>query len=248
MADPQWFANDVAVVAIAISLFALTCSALSVWYSRKQAKAAETQASEATLMRELNEKALLDQAEALRRQAALAENAADAAHRSAVAAEESARLIAQGQRAWVTIDAVQAAHAPVYLDRGQEITGHPEQIEFSAHTTIKNSGQTTANELRWTQELGIGALGPDDHPQYPAWDHANVVGSLGADAPTQLRNTIRVSPEQWEDVVRGRQTLYLWGRAEYRDVFRVVRETTWYLEYQRQTNEFSFADRFNSTT
>jgi hypothetical protein len=87
-------------------------------------------------MRKLNEKALLDQAEAFRRQAALAENAADAAHRSAVAAEESARLTAQGQRAWVTIDAVQAAHAPVYLDRGQEITGHPEQIEFSAHTTI----------------------------------------------------------------------------------------------------------------
>jgi hypothetical protein len=227
---------------------AFVVSVTALVYSSRQASAAETQAKEAMLARKTNEKAISDQAEALKRQAELAERSAEAAHRSATAAEESARLAAQGQRAWVVIDVVQAKEWAVLPSREAELTNRPAGMRVSVLTTIKNSGQTIANELRITQELRIASFGPDDSPRYEPFGIASSVGSLGAGAPAQLRNMVEVSLEAWNEIMEGRQTLCLLGMAEYRDAFGNARETRWFMEYQRSTLQFAYGSRFNSTT
>ena len=213
--DPQWFANDVAVIAAIISAIALLSSALSARYSRRQARAAERQATEAAAARQLTEKAMADQAEALRRQGELADRAAQAANRSAAAAEESAKLAAHAQRAWLTISD----------ERGEFYHGYDGQDQLSLRVQLMNTGPTPATDVVLKQRLEYEHPHGEHHRRPEVEARSKSLGS-GAVAETVCILPIPTNAQRDEMKTTG-CSVQVFGRADYKDVFGLPRLTTW---------------------
>lgn len=222
------------------ALAAVCISIISAW-------AAHVQAREARNARELNERSITEQAEALRRQSEVAEKLVGAAQRSATAAEESARLAAQGQRAWVLVDIVESQDYPLYHGRAQELEA-PQEFEVSAVTTLKNSGQSLAKDLRISHLLRVGLFNASNPPEVLVFDDQAPSGSLGGGTVAQVKDTIHLPAELWTAIQMRQQTLSLLGRATYHDVFGGAHETKWLMEYNAVDRRFGWAPYFNSAT
>ena len=246
--DPQWFSNDVAVIAAAVSVIALVISGISALSSRKQARAAEAQANEARRARETNERALDLQAKALEAQAtALSAQAADTgkaleiAARSADAAERGAaamNLLAQpGQRPWVTLEAVQI------VDRSSR-AGLPGRVV----TNLRNGGRTPALDLhaaQWTL-IGENLPNPPAYPNEGVINHGNMgPGSTGA-LPSDVSYPADVRLAQL--LFEGKMAVFVYGFARYRDIFGAGHETKWAFQFRRETHQFSHCSHHNEVT
>jgi len=128
------------------SALAFIVSLRSLKMNRRQAEASRTQAGEATLSRQLNEKTLTIQAEALRAQGDDTSKALAIAERSAKAAEESVRTaltaLETAERPWVIV-------SQVMVVQRDESNRAPMLVK----TVFKNSGRMPALYLevaQWT--------------------------------------------------------------------------------------------------
>jgi hypothetical protein len=244
-----WAAVAVAFVSAFFTALQWASAYRSAAEAKRSADAAVEQATEARRSRELTEKALADQAEALKDQAKLAERSAEAAHRSAAAAEESARLAAQGNRAWVVIDTIACHEYDLFFDRQEEMSGAPpKRIRVEVQTTVKNSGQTVAHDVLIDQELQITKFGPGNIPQFKPLGVTGRAGSLGPADVARFGNKDDIQYERWVEIMEAGQTLSVWGKVEYDDVFKVHHVTSWLYEFQPATKQFSRAEQFNSVT
>jgi hypothetical protein len=106
LTDPQWFANDTAVIVAVISGIALLVSGAAAVYSYRQARAAERQARVAEETLRLQAQALKTQAEDTARALALAERSAAAMEASVIAFKEVVESIDRNAAAARTLDSM----------------------------------------------------------------------------------------------------------------------------------------------
>jgi len=175
--------------------------------------------------------------------AAASEAAARAAEQSALSAERSANaaseataaiqaLAESGRRAWV--------HAVDF-----RLTLKTQQNENSSlEVSIANLGATPARELRVSSNFLICDETPEDLPLKPRVSNI----ALGPGVSFSLSHFLRVSQADLMGVTTGRKVLLACGKAQYRDVFDVERETRWCASYDYSVKAFVAADRHNLTT
>ena len=202
----NWYAINVAVVALIISIIAVVFTALQWWEARKT--------------RISNENALKAQAQVLEAQAKLNEKAADAAHRSAVAAEQTSlstqHLARTGQRAWVCVRSVEIK------------TRTRNELPGLCDIHLYNAGKTPAIGMscvvRWVVDASLKNL--DYEPKAPISR-----GTIGPEGLVSLPFDFQLNEADDEAIRRGTKTLYLFGRSTYQDVFGEARETRWCFYY-----------------
>lgn len=177
------------------------------------------------------------------RSAAASEAAARAAEQSALSAQASANaateataalqaLAESGRRAWV--------HAVDF-----RLTLKTQQAENSSlEVSIANLGATPARELKVSSNFLICDETPEDPPLKPRVSNI----ALGPGVSFSLSHFLRVSQADLMGVTTGRKMLLACGKAQYRDVFDVERETRWCASYDYSAKAFVAADRHNLTT
>ena len=162
---------------------------------------------------------------------------AEAASRSADAAEQSAAatkaLAETGQRAWLTYEsAVIKARTP-------------QQLPLFVVSELRNGGSTPAVNVDMYQEWKI-------FKEFPrALDFRDgQTGSRGAVGPqcvAQIPTDITLSLMD-DAVVRKRESrLFLYGYATYDDVFGGKHKTEWCLHFLVESQSFTFAPKFNES-
>ena len=230
-ADPQWFANNVAVAATVMSVLALGVAVISALYARRQASAGEvqaraalTQAEEATRSRKLSESALEAQAQALKSQAAATAQALALAERNAAAAEASAdtaaRSIAEAKesmhrslRAYVTIDEI----LPI-----NNLENAPRDISI----IVINTGQTPARRLHVLYRVvlldGVPQTFAEGDSHYLTW----MPTDIGKNQHRTVYGQFLGREELLAKVVDPSFKFIVQGGIRYSDMFSDVEHTT----------------------
>jgi hypothetical protein len=216
MADPQWYANDVAVIAAVISVVALGVSVISAWYARQQASASKRQASAGEEAVRLQAEALQNQAQDTHQALEIARQSADAAERLAVANET---LAISGQRGWLII--IEAEGSPDRTDS---------KVIIRTKFTFKNVGKTPIAGVRLRHCKRVLADDPKDND----FDGLETVydPTIAPGAVHTLRPPLHeCSPTDFSKIKSKREKVYFFGNANYQDVFGHPRTTYWRWEF-----------------
>jgi hypothetical protein len=240
IADPQWFGNDVAVIAAAVSGAALAVAALSAWFSKQQVNAAQRQAIAAEHALRLQAEALKASAEDTTKALAIARENSEAAKISAQAltsqaedtrqalevarqnataavrlAEVNETLVVASQRGWlVIVDAVGSTN------QGQS------SITMRADFTLKNVGKVpiTGAHIRHCEKILSG------EPKDFAGLKATLIPTLAPGDEHILRSAIECALEEFSAIKGGENIAYFYGNAFYQDVFGAY-TTYWRWEF-----------------
>jgi hypothetical protein len=164
-----------------------------------------------------------------------AEQSAQAAERGALAASETSlamRAVAEsGKRAWVyPVD----FRLTIKLQPGEN---------SSMDVSIANLGTTPARELKVSTLFLLCDATPDDLPFKPRVFNV----ALGPGVSFSLSHFLRISQADLAGITTGRRVLISGGKAEYRDVFDVARETCWCATYDHNAKAFVAAGKHNKT-
>jgi hypothetical protein len=164
-----------------------------------------------------------------------AEQSVQAAERAALAASEMASTLRaaaeSSKRAWV--------HAMDF-----RLTLKLQSAENSSlDVSIGNLGTTPARELKVATHFLICDETPDDLPLKPRVFNV----ALGPGVSFSLSHFLRISQADLAGITTGRKVLLSCGRAEYRDVFDVTRETRWCVVYDHTAKAFVAAGKHNQT-
>jgi type II secretory pathway pseudopilin PulG len=239
-ADPQWFANEVSAVAAGISVLALGASAVSVYYSRRQANAGEKQATEAAASRQISERALADQAAALKEQAENTARTFEIAARNAAAAEKSADHGAQSVelgresmyrslRAYVTIEGIEPSDWTGFPESPESGVIGLQRIPEAALVTVTNTGQTPARHLEIQYNMDV----LHEFPQTAAEYDQHYRGWMPTDLGCNQKRTVRtkIVGKGTEDKLKSAldssmSKLLVFGRIKYLDMFSDIENVT----------------------
>jgi hypothetical protein len=202
---------------------------------RTQAVQARVLAEEAHSRLAATEASATDSAAAARSAVRAAEFSARSAAQSAISAAETAgalRAVAEsGRRAWV--------HAVDF-----KLTLKTQQPDNSSlDIAIANLGATPARELKVSTNFLICDETSEDPPL--KLRVSNV--ALGPGVSFSLSHFLRVSQADLVSVSTGRRVLLCCGKAQYRDVFDIERETRWCTQYDFTAKTFMPASKHNLT-
>jgi hypothetical protein len=241
--DPQWFANDVAVAAAAISGIALGVAGMSAWYARRQAQAGERQAGAGEESVRLQAEALKSSAEdtaralqiaqessdaakssaaALQAQAECTREALETAQRSAEAAERLAEaneaLAIAGQRGWLIVFKADGAaqHAPEHS-----------KVNVRAGFVFRNVGKTPIANIYLRHCEKVLPDDPRDYVGLRLERHA----TLAPAAEIELSSLCECSSAEFSKIKRRELKVYFWGNATYEDIFGHSHGITWQWEF-----------------
>ncbi len=228
----QWYANNVALVALAVSIGAVVVASVAAWYTRAQAV-------EERRSRELMEETVKLQAQALESQAAEAQRSAEVAERSARAAEESAAaakiLSVAGQRAWVAVAELRIVERDI-------MTTLPIVIETEMH----NRGNTPGLQVTSGQWYRVQPELPNP-PEYSERERLNA-GIILPGLAGRIPGSILLRADEAAAIQRGATKLFVYGIAQYTDVFSVQHETKWAFQYRPETQSFALYKFHNELT
>ncbi len=224
----QWYANNIAIGAVVVSLVAIVVSVLAVVYARRQTLAAERQAKTA-------EETLRLQAEALKSQGEDTRKALDLAKQSA----ENAQSTFLARRAWI---------AAVSEDLARDGTAN---LPRSAAKTFTNTGETQAlNVTSWDSCCVLATVEPliladEDYNDELVATHAIV----GPQTSIVVRREFDLTDLVTNALVRdGDMTLWWYGRINYSDIFHAPHTLTWCYEYNVKEQRFDLSNLNNGST
>jgi hypothetical protein len=165
-------------------------------------------------------------------------HSADAAVRSAKAAEESADIAARGERAWVILSEARS------LSNFQA-----ERLTLRVRVTLTNNGKTPALSLRTWRKAELRTTSPQsqDCPVVLSGDS----GTLGPGNSCQLDLAgLDPTTQEFSDIMSNRRTLFVYGVAEYEDIIFKKKDnrTYWCLRFVPASKEFAISDMDKSVT
>jgi hypothetical protein len=235
-ADPQWFANDVAVLVAVISGLALGVAGMAAWYARRQAHAGERQANAGEVAVRLQAEALKSSAEDTARALEIAKENSDAAKASAAAlkaqaadthsaldiakvsadaavrlAEANEALAISAQRAWIVVDCMQTGR---YTGDG---------CGFKFVVQIRNCGRTPAFGLRVRYCVNCLEEEPYDYVECQNIHFVN----LAAESTIPMPLEPNYDAEECKAIKDGVRRVYLYGNVSYDDIYGYGRSTKW---------------------
>jgi len=242
-ADPQWFANDVAVAAAVVSGIALAVAVMSAWYARRQALASERQAgageesvrlqavalkssaedtARALQLAQASSDAAKASADALQAQAEHTRQALETAQRSAEAAERLAEaneaLAITGQRGWLIVFKAQGA--------AQHLPEHSKVIVRAAFV-FRNVGKTPIAKIFLRHCEKVLPHDPKGYSGLTLERHA----TLAPAAEIELSVLSECSLDEFSKVKERELKVYFYGNAMYEDIFGYSHEITWQWEF-----------------
>jgi hypothetical protein len=162
------------------------------------------------------------------------------ADRNASAAEEGARATKQltevGQRPWVNHKDVSLRIAP---------TPSATAVVVEASSTVVNSGNTPALELKMAQTLEIFDKIPPVL-EYPAFGEKSSFAPLGPNSSSNIFCRQDFATQDFQAATRSEKILCLYGRAVYNDCFGKTHETRWCLYYESRLEAFAYTGAHNT--
>jgi hypothetical protein len=182
---------------------------------------------------QIQEKGTSDALLIARQSAASGVAAVDTAREIAIAARLAAEA---GQRAWLSIDAVNI------------MTRNGRNFPVSVSTLMRNGGRTPALDVEATQFYVIDKSLPESLVYQTSETPRE--GNSGPGSCSKLAITLEYPPgvEAATRIHEGQVSIFLYGVARYRDILGTARETTWAFRYEPDLCQFRPCDRHNSIT
>jgi hypothetical protein len=174
--------------------------------------------------------------------AAASKSAAQAAERSAQSSERSA-LAATETASALRATAESARRAWVHAVEFKLTLKTQAPDNSSLDVSIANLGATPARELK----VSTNFLICDDTPDEPQLKPRVLNVALGPGVSFSLSHFLRVSQADYVAVSSGRKVLLSCGKAQYRDVFDLERETSWCAQYDATAKAFLPSAKHNLT-
>jgi hypothetical protein len=193
---PAWLlVNILSIIAIGISIVA-------IWYTHRQLKIAG--------------QARQDAKDAAAAQEAHVRLSAEAAERSAGAAEESVEIASQG-----LITAQRAYLAP------SNFRSSYQNQRFSIKAFVRNFGATPAFNVRGGVHLDFKNVPPDKTIQFASIGPSTPFVRDSQETPYAFEDSVVLSPEQAEEAHRDRLLVLCWCQVYYSDIFGNPHFTRW---------------------
>jgi hypothetical protein len=228
----QWLAS--AGIFVALSILALAVATLWLALETRRVRIG---ADEALRLRrdmvDVHDKGGADALQIAGQYAAAGVAAADTAREIAVAARLAAEA---GQRAWLSIDAVNI------------MTRNGRNFPLNVSTLMRNGGRTPALDVEATQFYVIDKSLPEQLIYQDSGTPRE--GNSGPGSCSKLAITLEYPPgaEAATRIHEGQVSIFLYGVARYRDILGTARETRWAFRYEPDLCQFRPCDRHNTIT
>lgn len=164
------------------------------------------------------------------RSAKAAQTSSAAANQTAVTAEQALKI---GQRAWLAVTEIK-------INRRS-----PSPLPQWVTTTVTNTGQTPAMNVRTFQKWLVAADLPDELG-YEDEDTPSAIGSIGSGVFASLLAELTYRNGEPLQIDDGGKRIFLYGRVRYNDVFGGDGETRWCSVYDPATQNFRWFTDHNS--
>ena len=112
--------------------------------------------------------------------------------------------------------------------------------EIKSNWGFVNTGQTPARKMRVITKWAVGVESPPENFFDCEFTDKGTLGYLGSGLDTFVNKSIKLSTKNSSDIQSGKKTLYLFGMAEYEDVF----ERRHFIKFRRRLHKDGGMEHF----